>query len=560
MAATTIAMQRSESKPKTDVDAVIVGAGFAGLYAIHRLRDTLGLTVRAFEAGGGVGGTWYWNRYPGARCDSDSYIYGYTFDDELLQEWEWSERYPEQPEILKYLEHVAERFDLRRSIMFDTRVTAAHYDEAAQRWTVRTDAGEIVTAQFVVSAVGCLSASNVPEIPGLANFAGKTYHTGRWPHGGVDFTAKRVGVIGTGASAVQAIPLIAQQAKQLTVFQRTPNYCVPARNGKVDPDVVKARKANYPQIKANLRNSYFGFELNFILKSALEASPEERERVFEEMWDQGGFPFWLGNYQDMFFSKEANEVCAEFLRRKIREAVKDPVVAEKLIPTTYPYGTKRQPLDSNYFETYNKPSVLLVDVNATPIEEITVQGVRTLDATYPLDILIFATGFDAMTGPMRKIDFRGRRGEALAERWADGPQSYLGLMVSGFPNLFSITGPGSPSVLSNMPVSIEQHVDWIADCIDYMRRNGFATIDPTPDAEVAWTQHAAEVANASLMPTANSWYMGRNIPGKPQVFMPYLGGVGPYRQKCAEIASNGYEGFTLSALASEAAPTPASIR
>jgi cyclohexanone monooxygenase len=538
------------SGTKNHFDAVVIGAGFAGMYALHRLRDKLGLDVRVFEAGDGVGGTWYWNRYPGARCDSDSYVYCYTFDDALLQEWEWSERYPQQPEILSYLNHVADRFDLRKDITFGTRVAGATYDEHAKRWTVRTDAGD-VTADFVIGAVGCLSSSNLPQIAGMDDFAGKTYHTGKWPHTGIDFTAKRVGVVGTGASAVQAIPVIAQQAKSLTVFQRTPNYCVPARNGKVDPDVAKSRKANYAQIKENVRNSFSGFELDFIFKSALEESPEERERIFNEMWDAGGFRFWLGNYQDMFFSKEANEVCADFLRRKIRETVKDPAVAEKLIPTSYPYGTKRQPLDTNYFETFNKPNVTLVDLLETPIERITAAGVRTTRQEYPLDILVFATGFDAMTGPLTKMDVRGRGGVSLAERWADGPQSYLGLMVADFPNLFTVTGPGSPSVLSNMPVSIEQHVEWISDCIAHLRANRIATIEANPTAEVEWTAHVAEVANASLMPAANSWYMGRNIAGKPHVFMPYLGGVGPYRQKCDDVAAHGYEGFLLDGAASK---------
>jgi cyclohexanone monooxygenase len=537
--------QTAAARPGADFDAVVVGAGFAGMYALYRLRDVLGLRTRVFEAGEGVGGTWYWNRYPGARCDSDSYIYCYTFDKALLEEWEWSERYPQQPEILSYLNHVADRFDLRKDIHFGARVTAATYDEATKRWTVQTDTGETVRAKYVISAVGCLSASNVPQFPGLDSFNGKSYHTGHWPHEGVDFTAKRVGVIGTGASAVQAIPVIAQQAKQLTVFQRTPNYCVPARNGKVDPDVAKARKAEYDRIRENIRNSYFGFELDFIMKSALEAPPEERERVFEDMWDRGGFPFWLANYQDMFFNAEANEVCAEFLRKKIREIVKDPAVAEKLTPRTYPYGTKRQPLDTNYFDTFNKPNVLLVDVNETPIEEITPNGVRTSEREYAFDILVFGTGFDAMTGPLKKMNVRGRGGASLAEKWADGPKSYLGLMVAGFPNFFTITGPGSPSVLSNMPVSIEQHVEWISDCIDHMQKHGIASVEATENAEIEWTAHVAEVANSSLMPTANSWYMGRNIAGKPQVFMPYLGGVGPYRQKCAEIAANGYEGFAF---------------
>ncbi len=542
-----------------DFDAIVIGAGFAGMYQLHRLRDKLGLSVRVIEAGDGVGGTWYWNRYPGARCDSDSYIYCYTFDKDLLQEWEWSERYPEQPEILRYLNHVADRFDLRRDIAFGTRVTGADYDDATGRWTIRTNTGDVATARYLIGAVGSLSASNLPSFPGLDSFTGKSYHTSHWPHEGVDFTAKRVAVIGTGASAVQAIPVIAQQAKHLTVFQRTPNFCVPARNGKVDPAVAKARKANYDAIVTNIRNSYFGFELDFIMKSALEAAPEERERVFDEMWDNGGFAFWLGNYQDMFFNPEANEVCAEYLRRKIRETVKDPLVADRLTPKTYPYGTKRQPLDTNYFETFNKPNVALVDVNETPIEAITPSGIRTSDREYAVDVIVLGTGFDAMTGPLKNLNIRGRGGEALADTWADGPVSYLGLMVAGFPNFFIITGPGSPSVLSNMPVSIEQHVEWISDCIEHLEKTGNATIEATPEAQAAWTSHVADVANASLLPSANSWYMGRNIPGKPQVFMPYLGGVGPYRQKCAEIAANGYEGFALSPSAGAVRPSAPSV-
>jgi cation diffusion facilitator CzcD-associated flavoprotein CzcO len=530
---------------QSSCDAVVVGAGFSGMYMLHSLRDKLGLSVRCFESGGGVGGTWYFNRYPGARCDSDSYIYCYTFDNELLQTWEWSERYPEQPEILRYLNHVANRLDLRKDITFNARVIEASFDESSNLWEIRTDNGDAVTARYFIGAVGCLSSSNLPTFKGIDTFEGKRYHTGRWPHDGVDFTAKRVGVFGTGASAVQAIPMIAQQAKHLTVFQRTPNYCVPARNGKVDPELVRARKADYDRIKETIRNSYFGFEYNFIMKSALEASPEERERVFNDMWDNGGFAFWLANYQDMFFSKEANEVCAEFLRKKIRETVKDPLVAEKLIPKSYPYGTKRQPLDTNYFETFNKPNVLLVDVNETPIEEITPKGVRTSATEHELDIIVFATGFDALTGPLKQIKIRGRGGQLLTDKWQDGPHGYLGLAVAGFPNMFTITGPGSPSVLSNMPVSIEQHVEWITACIEHMRKNGVGVIEARADAEDRWTAHVAEVANASLMPTANSWYMGANIPGKPRVFMPYLGGVGPYREKCNEIAANGYEGFAL---------------
>ncbi|HXD90900.1 MAG TPA: NAD(P)/FAD-dependent oxidoreductase [Candidatus Binataceae bacterium] len=530
-----------------DFDAVIVGSGFAGMYMLHSLRDKLGLAVRVYETGDGVGGTWYWNRYPGARCDTDSYIYCYTFDKQLQQEWEWSERYPEQPEILRYLNHVADRLALRRDIQFKTRVTEAVFDERANRWTIRTEQGDVVTAKYFIGAVGCLSSANLPPFKGLETYRGKHYHTGHWPHGGVDFTAKRVGIVGTGATAVQAIPVIAQQAKHLTVFQRTPNFCVPARNGKVDPEVVKARKANYEAIGERVRKSMFGYELTFIDKSALEASPEERERVFNEMWDHGGFNFWIANYQDMLFDKKANEVCAEFLRRKIRDTVKDPAIAEKLIPKTYPYGTKRQPLDTNYFETFNKTNVLLVDVNETPIVEITPKGIRTSDKEYEFDIIVFATGFDAMTGPLKKINIRGRASQSLAQKWGDGPHSYLGVAMAGFPNMFTITGPGSPSVMSNMPVSIEQHVDWITGCIEYMRKHGIATIEVTPEAEAQWTAHVAEVANASLMPEADSWYLGANIPGKPRVFMPYLGGVGPYRQKCDEVAAKGYEGFSFSA-------------
>ncbi len=517
------------------------------MYMLHRLRDQMGLSVKVFEAGDGVGGTWYWNRYPGARCDSDSYIYCYTFDKQLLQDWHWSERYPEQPEILRYLEHVADRLDLKRDIQFGTRVTEASYDEAANRWTVRTDKGDAVSAQFLIAAVGSLSATNIPKFKGLETFQGKWYHTSQWPQGGVDFTAKRVGVIGTGATAVQAIPVIAQQAKRLTVFQRTPNFCVPARNGKVDPEVWKSRKADYDGIINRIRSSYFGFELDFIPKSVLEVSPEEREAEFERMWDEGGFRFWLANYQDMFFVRQANDICADFIKNKIRATVKDAAVAEKLIPKTYAYGTKRQPLDTNYYETFNKDNVVLVDVNETPIEEITPKGVRTSDKEYELDILVVATGFDAMTGPLARIKISGRGGQLLAQKWADGPHSYLGVAVAGFPNMFTITGPGSPSVLSNMPVSIEQHVEWISDCIEHMREKHVAVVEATPQAEAEWTAHAAEVANATLMPASDTWYTGMNIPGKPRVFMPYLGGVGPYRQRCTEIAAKGYEGFSFAA-------------
>ena len=529
-------------------DAIVIGAGFSGMYMLKSLRDRLGLAVRVYEAGETVGGTWYWNRYPGARCDSDSYIYCFTFDKQLLQEWEWSERYPEQPEILRYLEHVATRHDLKRDMQFSTRVTGGEFDERANRWTVRTDRGEEATARYLIAAVGSLSHTNMPPFKGLDRFKGKWYHTSRFPHSGVDFTGKRVGVVGTGATAVQAIPEIAQQAKQLVVFQRTANYCVPARNGKVDPDVVRARKADYDGVVKRIRESFFGQEHYFIPKSVLATAPEEREREFDRMWDAGGFAFWLANYQDMFFDKKANDLCADYIQRKIRGTVKDKVVAEKLIPKGHAYGTKRQPLDTNYYETFNKDNVRLVDAATDgAIEEITEQGIRAGGKEYPLDIIVFATGFDAMTGPLKALHLKGRGGRTLDEQWASGPRSYLGVAVAGFPNFFTITGPQSPSVLSNMPVSIEQHVEWVADCIDSMRRTGKSTIEATPQAQDTWVAHVNEVVNATLIPTANSWYMSANIAGKPRAFLPYLGpeGVGGYRRKCDEVAAKGYEGFVL---------------
>jgi cation diffusion facilitator CzcD-associated flavoprotein CzcO len=529
-------------------DAVVIGAGFSGMYMLKSLRDKLGLKVRVYEAGDTVGGTWYWNRYPGARCDSDAYIYVFTFDKQMLQEWEWSERYPTQPEILRYLEYVAKRHDLERDIQFSTRVIGGEFDEQTNLWTVRTDKGEAVTARYLIAAVGSLSHTNMPQFKGLEKFKGKWYHTSRFPKEGVDFTAKRVAVVGTGATAVQAIPEIAQQAKHLTVFQRTANYCVPARNGKVDPEVVKARKADYDGIIKRTRESFFGQEHYFIPKSALEATPEEREREFDKRWDAGGFAFWLANYQDMLFSPEANELCADYIRRKIRTTVKDPAVAERLIPKGHYYGTKRQPLDTNYYETFNKDNVLLVDAKTDgAIEEMTEQGIRAGGKEYACDIIVFATGFDAMTGPLKALHLQGRGGRTLDKEWADGPHSYLGIAVAGFPNLFTITGPQSPSVLSNMPVSIEQHVEWVTDCIDHLHKTGKTTIEATPQAQEQWVAHVNDIVNMTLMTSANSWYMSANIPGKPRAFLPYLGpeGVGGYRKKCDEVAAKGYEGFAV---------------
>ena len=529
-------------------DALVIGAGFSGLHMLKSLRDKLGLRVRVLEAGDTVGGTWYWNRYPGARCDSDAYIYCFTWDKQLLQEWEWTERYPEQPEILRYLEHVAKRHDLKRDIQFGTRVNGGAFDEATNLWTVHTEDGETFKARYLIAAVGSLSATNIPQFAGLDTFKGKWYHTSQFPHEGVDFTAKRVAVIGSGATAVQAIPEIAQQAKQLTVFQRTANYSVPARNGKVDPEVTKARKADYDGVVKRIRDSFFGQEHYFIPKSVLEVSAEEREREFDRMWDNGGFAFWLANYQDMLFDPRANDLCADYIKRKIRQTVKDSAVAERLIPKGYAYGTKRQPLDTNYYETFNKPNVLLVDAKTDgPIERITETGIRAGGRDYAFDIIVFATGFDAMTGPLKALNLKGRSGRTLDEHWMDGPHSYLGISVAGFPNLFTITGPQSPSVLTNMPVAIEQHVEWITDLIETMRQDGKTVIEATPEAQEQWVAHVNEVVSSTLMTATDSWYMSANIPGKPRAFLPYLGpeGIGGYRRKCDEIAANGYQGFAL---------------
>ncbi len=520
------------------LDAVIVGAGFAGVYMLHRLRK-MGLTARVFEAGGGIGGTWYWNRYPGARCDIESMEYSYQFSDELQRDWEWTERYATQPEILRYINHVADRFELRDGIQFDTRVEAAHYAEDEALWHVRTSAGS-VTARYCVMATGCLSCANRPDIEGLDSFAGDWYHTGAWPHEGVDFTGKRVGVIGTGSSAIQSIPIIAQQAKHLYVFQRTPNYSIPAHNGPLDPERVAEIKADYRGFREE--NWTHGFGANFRDSTALavEATPEELQAEYEARWAAGGLAF-LGGFADLVFDPKANQTAAEFVRNKIRAVVKDPAVAEKLCPTTM-VGCKRMCVDTGYYETYNRDNVSLVDISNSAVERIDPAGLTAAGRHFDLDTIVFATGFDAMTGALSRIDIRGRKGERLNDKWAAGPRTFLGLSVSGFPNLFTVTGPGSPSVLSNMLPSIEQHVDWIADCIEYLDARQIGAIEASREAEEAWGAHVNEVANTSVYPSCNSWYLGANVPGKPRVFMPYLG-VPPYVEKCRQVAANDYEGF-----------------
>lgn len=526
-------------------DAIIVGAGFAGMYMLHRLRKA-GFNATVLEAADGVGGTWYWNRYPGARCDVKSIDYSFSFDDALQQEWEWSEKYATQPEILRYANHVADRFDLRRDIRFDTRVSAAAYDEKTRDWHITTTAGEQFTAHYYIMATGCLSVPKAIDIPGKDRFTGKTYHTADWPRDPVDFSGQRVAVIGTGSSAIQSIPIIGAQAAELTVFQRTPAYSLPAFNRPLTADEVRTVKANYAAHREKSRYSLFGVPDRRMDVGALSVSEEERQRRYTEGWESGELVAIMQQFNDLLVSAEANETASEFVRNKIRAIVKDPETAETLCPKTFPLGAKRACLDTNYYALFNEPHVHLVDLTQDPIETITANGIKTAQRSFEFDAIVFATGFDAMTGAIVNVDIRGRDGKTLRDKWADGPRTYLGLATAGFPNLFLITGPGSPSVMSNMMISIEQHVDWITDCLEHARDTGVDTIEASADAENEWVTHVNDVAAGTLFPRANSWYMGANVPGKPQLFMPYIGGVGPYREKCDDVAAHGYAGFTLS--------------
>lgn len=527
------------------VDAVVVGAGFSGLYMVYRLRQA-GFSVQAIEAAPSVGGTWYWNCYPGARCDIESMQYSYSFSEELQQEWIWSERYATQPEILEYLNHVADRFDLRRHILLSTQVDSAVLDEATLRWELGTACGKRYSARFCIMATGCLTTPRLPEIEGVESFAGAIYHTARWPRSGVDFSDKRVGVIGTGSTAIQLIPLIADSAAALSVFQRTPNFSVPARNAPLTPDQVHWTKQQYGEIRQQARHSSGGlFNPQQATGPAMADSAEQRRATFEAAWQRGGVTY-MSVYTDILVDPAANDSAAEYVRERIREIVHDPAVAEALCPDGHPLGAKRLSVDTGYYETFNRPNVTLVDLRSTPIERITPDGVAYGDRKLALDALIFATGFDAMTGALLAIDIRGRNGRPLSECWAQGPRTYLGLGIAGFPNLFVVAGPGSPSVLSNMVVSIEQHVDWISDCLAKMRAQDACSIEPSEEAQDAWVEHVNAVANATLYGRANSWYAGANVPGKPRVFAPYVGGVGNYRARCDEVAANGYTGFILS--------------
>ncbi|MDP3251399.1 MAG: NAD(P)/FAD-dependent oxidoreductase [Hydrogenophaga sp.] len=540
-------MSKSSNAPPVQLDAIVVGAGFAGIYQLYSLRR-IGLSARVLEAGEGVGGTWFWNRYPGARCDVESLDYSYSFSDELQQEWDWTERYAPQPDILRYINHVVDRFDLRRDIQLNARVISAIYNESEDRWLVTTEGGDRFLARYCIMATGCLSIPQAPQFPGLESFKGEWYHSANWPHEGVDFAGKRVGLIGTGSSGVQMTPEIAKRAKHLTVFQRTANYSVPAQNEPITPEQLAEVKATYGARRERALETHTGHFLIANDKSAMEVSEAERRKEFEFRWKGAGGGFrMLRAFNDLMVNKQSNDQAAEFVRSKIRATVKDPATAELLCPREdLPFGTKRLCVDTDYYQTFNRDNVSLVDVRTDPLVEATSNGLRTQSGQeYPLDVIVFATGFDAMTGALKSIDVRGVGGQALRDKWVDGPRTYLGLAVAGFPNLFILAGPGSPSVLSNMVHSIELHVNWLTRCLEDARARGVRRIEAQQRAEDDWVHHVNEVADRTLYPTANSWYMGSNMPGKPRVFMPYVAGVPAYRKIVNGVAAEGYRGFEM---------------
>jgi cyclohexanone monooxygenase len=534
-----------ELKAASSVDAVIVGAGFSGLYLLHRLRK-LGFSTRLFERGGGVGGTWYWNRYPGARCDVESMQYSYSFDEDLQQEWPWPEKFSAQPDILAYANHVADRFELRRHIDFDTEVNAAHFESGSRRWKIETDSGERLTAKYFIMATGCISTAQTPKLNGLTSYRGNTYHTGSWPHEKVDFTGQRIAVIGTGSSGIQTIPVLAEEAAHVTVFQRTPNYSIPSRNEPMTLEYSDSWKNGYQEKRAEMRYAPNGVLREFNNKSALSVSESERQATYETRWKNGGSGF-VAAFNNILTDQASNDSASEFVRNQIRRIVKNSETAELLAPKGYPIGTKRLCVDSDYFETYNRDNVDLVDISDAPIDRVTPEGLVANSQHYTFDSIVFATGFDAMTGTLFNVDIRGTDSVALKKKWYAGPRTYLGLMTAGFPNLFMITGPGSPSVKSNMITSIEQHVDLVTDSLVHMRDQGLDLMEPELDAENDWVEHVQVVAHKTLFPQANSWYMGANIPGKPRLFMPYIAGVGVYREICEKMVADGYAGFHFEA-------------
>ena len=527
------------------LDAIVVGAGFSGLYQLLLLRDKLGLSVKVLDAAQGVGGTWYWNRYPGARCDSESHSYAYYFSKELLNEWEWSERYPQQPEILRYLNHVADRFHLRSDIVLGTKVQSAHYSDTDKQWHITTDQGQTYIAKYFITAVGCLSSANIPSIAGLEAFEGQWFHTGEWPHEGVDFTGKKVGVVGTGSTGIQAIPVIAEQAKHLTVFQRTANYSIPARNVPLDESFKRYAKENADHFREVMTSNTNAHPFRISERLVHDVSEDERNQIYEEAWLKGGLQF-RATFKDLLQNPDSNRTAADFIRNKIRQTVTDPVKAEQLSDIDHPFAAKRPPIDSGYFETFNSDHVDLVNLRMTPIECITPRGIKTSDSEFNLDIIVFATGFDAMTGSLLKMDIQGRHGMTLQKAWQAGPLNYLGLQVPGFPNMFTVTGPGSPSVLCNMPPAIEHHVEWITNCIEHLQKNKLDFIEASQDASESWVATVNAAANETLLPQAkHSWYLGANVPGKPRVFMPYPGGFLRYRTTCEEVVNKGYAGFVV---------------
>ena len=529
-------------------DVIVIGAGLSGMYQLLKLRQ-MGFKARVYEAGGGVGGTWYWNRYPGARFDSESWTYGFSFSPEVLKEWDWKEHFSGQPENLRYCEFIADKFDLRRDITFNTRVKSAHWDEAANEWEVTFEKGGRARARFLVTAIGPLSSPTMPTIPGIEDFKGESWHTGLWPHHPVSFAGKKVAVIGTGASGVQAITEIAKTVGELTVFQRTPNWCTPLRNSRIEPDTMADIRARYDQIFAQCRENWGCFVHTADPRHSTDVTPEEREAFFEKLYSMPGFAFWQGNFRDVLMDQAANDALTEFVINKIRARVKDPKIADKLIPTNHGYGTRRVPLESGYFEVYNQRNVKLVDIRETPIERITETGLRVGGVDYEFDMIIYATGFDAITGAFDRIDFQGRGGEKLRDRWADGPHTYLGLNVVGFPNMLTLVGPHNAATFCNLPRCIEQNVEFVSDLLGHMRDKGLTRIEATPEAETTWTAHVYETGSRLLLTKVDSWMTGvnKNVPGRlKRTFMAYAGGAPKYRQKCEEIAANGYEGFALS--------------
>ncbi len=528
-------------------DAIVIGAGIAGMYQLHRLRG-LGLRVRVLEAGDGVGGTWYWNRSPGARFDSESWTYGYSFSEEILREWEWSEHFAPQPETLRYCNFVADKLDLLRDIDLGFRVAVAVYDEAADEWAVESTDGRRMRARLLITAIGPLSAPTMPTIPGVESFRGEAHHTGRWPHEPVSFASKRVAVIGTGATAVQAITEIAKTVGHLTVFQRTPNWCAPLHNRPIDASTQARIKATYPETFAICRESFGCFIHQADPRNALEVSPEEREAFYEKLYREPGFGIWMGNFRDILIDRDANATITEFMRGKIRARVKDPAVAEKLIPTNHGFGTRRVPLESGYYEVYNQPNVRLVDIRETPIERITPAGIRTTAEEHAVDMIIYATGFDAITGAFDRIDIRGRGGRRLKEKWADGPRTFLGLQVEGFPNLFTLVGPHNAATFCNIPRCIEQNVEWVTALIAHMRARGHVRVEPTAEAEREWTQHVLDTGRRMLFTQVDSWMTGinSNVAGKDKrTFIVYAGGAPKYRERCDDVAARGYAGFVF---------------